>query len=324
MIGYTRQPGDDGPLLKAMDIPPLALTAFFAVMSVLFPHTGEIHLFSPSIPRGYAVAAGYLLVFPAGLLLISAERRYGGRVLSFFRTFYPQLLITPFFLESILLSAQVLGGVSHDAFFTALDQRIFGFQPYLVFYKAFEAAPRFNELMFGSYFMYYIMVATVLWIPWIRGDRKETERAVFVYFMITLLVSVWYVFFRVQGPKYWVPELRAHWYGNFAGYFFVPFFQRGFETVTLSGAAFPSSHALFTSLFVIFGLRWDKRLLAVYLPLLALVLLSTVYIFAHYASDTLAGLILSPILYYVSSRLYKPFQAILRRRRPIAAAVYPV
>ncbi len=311
MIGYRRDKLREGPLLRAMDAPGLAAVFFFIASSAVVPDTGTISLGSRAFPRGYAVAAGFLAALGLILLLAAVERRYGGRVLSFLRTLYPLRLITPFFLESILLSAQVFGGRSHDAFFRALDEAIFGFEPYLEFYKSFESFPRFNELMFGSYFMYYVMIATVLWIPWIRGDREETERAVFVYFMIQLTVAVWYVFFRVQGPKYWIPELRNHWYGNFAGFFFVPFFQRGFETVTLSGAAFPSSHVLFSTLCVLFAWRWDKRFLAFYLPMLALVLLATIYIFAHYAVDGLAALVLAPLLYLAYSRMYGPFRALL-------------
>ena len=258
------------------------------------------------MPRGYAVGTAYIAALAPICLLLMAERRYGGRVLSFFRTFYAQLLITPFFMESILLSTQVFGGASHDAFFAALDQRLFGFQPYLVFYKAFETVPRFNELMFGSYFSYYILIATLPWIPWARGDRAETERSVFIYFAMTFAVSVWYVFFRVQGPKYWIPELHTNWYGNFEGFLFVRFFQKTFNMSTLSGAAFPSSHVLFTSLCVILGYRWDKRLLAIYLPALSLVLVATVYIYAHYTIDGLSALFLSPLMYAAAARLYTP------------------
>lgn len=311
MIGYERDTLREGPLLRPMDAPGLATIIFFIAASILVPDTGSFRAGSWILPRGYAVAAGFSAALILVLGLAAAERRYGGRVLCFLRTLYPLLLITPFFLESILLSARVFGGRSHDAFFRALDEAIFGFEPYLEFYKSFESFPRFNELMFGSYFIYYVMIATVLWIPWIKGDREETERAVFVYFMIQLTVAVWYVFFRVQGPKYWVPELRNHWYGSFAGFLFVPFFQRGFETVTLSGAAFPSSHVLFSTLCVLFAWRWDKRFLAFYLPMLALVLLATVYIFAHYAVDGFAALVLAPLLYLGYSRLYDPFRSFL-------------
>lgn len=306
MIGYKRDRLREGALLRPMDAPGLAAIAFFIVASILVPNTGRMQAGPWTVPRGYAVAAGYCAALIFILALAAAERRYGGRILCFLRTLYPLLLITPFFLESILLSAHVFGGRSYDAFFRSLDEAIFGFEPYLEFYKSFETFPRFNELMFGSYFSYYVMIVTVLWIPWIRGDREETERAVFIYFMMQLTVAVWYVFFRVQGPKYWIPELRSHWYGNFEGFLFVPFFQRGFETVTLSGAAFPSSHVLFTTLCVLFAWRWDKRLLAFYLPMLTLVMLATVYIFAHYAVDGLAALVLGPLLYAAYSRFYGP------------------
>jgi membrane-associated phospholipid phosphatase len=291
-----------------MDIPPLLTVFFFSAFSFAFPYSGTEKVLRFSLPRGYVVGVEYLLSLVPVWILLKAERRHGGKVLNFLRTFYPQILITPFFTESIHLSTQVFGGVSHDAFFIALDQRIFGFEPYLIFYKALETVPRFNELMFGSYFSYYILVATLLWIPWLKGDRKETERSVFIYFAINLVVIVWYVFFRVQGPKYWISELRSNWYGNFRGYLFVKFFQNMFNHVDMAGAAFPSSHALFTALCVVFGYRWDKRLLGVYLPILSLIMLATIYIYAHYAVDILTGILLAPLLYLAFARLYGPCQ----------------
>lgn len=310
-IGLESAPGERVLLFRAMDLPPFLTVVLFSLFSFIFPHTGTITLAGLVLSRGYVVGTMYLLALIPVWVLIRAERRYGGKILNFFRTFYPQILITPFFMESIRLSAQVFGGRSHDAFFASLDQRIFGFQPYIDFHEAFDAFPRFNELMFAAYFSYYLVIVTLLWIPWFLGNREETERAVFIYFGITLVVNVWYIFFRVQGPKYWIPELKLNWYDHFEGYLFVRFFKRMFNRVTLSGAAFPSSHALFTALCVVFGYRWDKRLLSVYLPALALIMLATVYIYAHYAVDILTGMALAPLLYLAVSLLYEPCRRLL-------------
>ena len=114
--------------------------------------------------------------------------------------------------------------------------------------------------------------------------------------------------FRSQGPKYWYPELRSNWYDNFKGFLFVNFFQKAFDRVTLSGAAFPSSHVLFTVFCILLANRWDKRLLAFYLPMLALILMATVYIYAHYVTDGIAALILAPLLYLGASKLYEPLR----------------
>jgi len=120
------------------------------------------------------------------------------------------------------------------------------------------------------------------------------------------LVSTWYVFFRVQGPKYWLPDLRTAWYTAFEGGLFVRLFQNTLAATTLSGAAFPSTHVILTLTTLGLAQKNDKRLFALYLPVACLILVSTVYIRAHYATDVLGGALvaatLSPLCYSAYGR----------------------
>jgi membrane-associated phospholipid phosphatase len=224
-------------------------------------------------------------------------------VASFVRTYYPQPLIAVFFPESILLSAQALGGLSHDDFFMAADQAIFGFQPAREFSRTFGHLPWLNEIMFGVYIAYFAFMVFAIWIPYFKGDRAEGERQIFVVATMMAVVSVWYVFFRVQGPKYWLPDLREAWYDGFTGGFFVGLFQNTLSHATLSGAAFPSTHVILTLTTLALAFRNDRRFFAFYVPVAVLILCSTVYIYAHWAVDILGGIafvaIFAPLFYHL-------------------------
>jgi membrane-associated phospholipid phosphatase len=231
------------------------------------------------------------------------------RFVRFIRVFYPQALIVFFFQESILLSTQFFGGRVHDAIFAAADRAIFGYQPSRWFHRALDDMPWFNELMFGSYFLYYVLLAVTPWISWFRGMREKALRMMFALSGMMAVIFIWYIFFRVEGPKYWFSDLRSVAYGQFRGGVFVSFFRGVFRTTTLSGAAFPSTHVAFTLTMAIFAYRTDRRLLAFYLLCAALVLFSTVYLYAHYFADVLGGLVaaflLEPIFWqlFPSARL---------------------
>ena len=54
-----------------------------------------------------------------------------------------------------------------------------------------------------------------------------------------LVIYVFYVAFRVMGPKYYLPDLHSAWYSDFNGGIITHFFQKAFRYTTLSGAAFP-------------------------------------------------------------------------------------
>jgi PAP2 superfamily. len=304
--------------LKPHDLCFAGLSLLFAAFSLLWPDSGESPLAGLGIARGYAMAVAYLglaalcllmpLLVPAAARIGAAwtrgERRPRGTLAtaaSFVRSYYSELFISLFFTDAILLSARAFGGAPHDAFFAACDQAIFGCQPARELEAALGSRPWVNELMFGSYFAYFAFMAATVWIPFFKGEREEGFRQIFVVAALTALTCVWYVFFRVEGPKYWLADLRASGYGSFEGGPFVGLFQRTLAHATLSGAAFPSTHVILT--LTTLGLAWrnDKRYFAVYLPFGCAILLATVYIRAHWATDVLGGALVatlvSPVLY---------------------------
>ena len=300
----------DAYRLKAHDLVLALLSIAFAAFSLACPWTGSLILGGEAVPRGYPMAALYLCIAALSLMVPFAASRLSARVggrrrlagaLDFLRTYYPQAFMALFFTDAILLSAQALGGASHDAFFESADQAIFGFQPAREFSRALGSRAWINELMFGVYFAYFPFMITAVWIPYFKGDRAEGERQIFTVCALAALVCTWYVFFRVEGPKYWLPDLRKAWYDGIEGGFFVALFKRSLATATLSGAAFPSTHVILTLTTLALAFRSDRRYFAVYLPLAALILCSTVYIRAHWASDIVGGalfaIFLAPPLY---------------------------
>jgi membrane-associated phospholipid phosphatase len=220
------------------------------------------------------------------------------------RTFYPQAFVALFFTESILLSAKAFGGISHDDFFMAADQTLFGFQPAREFHRLFGGSPLLNEIMFGAYFAYFAFMVTAIWLPFIKGNRAEAERQMFVVAALTAITCLWYVLFRVQGPKYWLPDLEAAWYDGLEGGLFVGLFKRTIANATLSGAAFPSTHVILTLTTLGFAFRNDRRYFLAYLPVAVAICCSTVYIYAHWATDALGGIAVAALLAPLFYRLY--------------------
>ena len=70
-------------------------------------------------------------------------------------------------------------------------------------------------------------------------------------------------------------------------------------------AAFPSSHVGVTTVVMLLALRTRSRgLIFTILPFYILMCLSTVYIYAHYAIDAIAGLVTGVLLYFVLIALW--------------------
>lgn len=304
-------PNTRGRGIEVHDLASAALFLSFALFSFVWPDTGFIRLGGAVLARGYVMAP---LLLALGLLALSLGRFDFSKappLLRFVRRFYPQAFFGPLFMEAILLSAQAFGGVSHDAIFAGLDQAVFGFQPARAFSSVLGAHPLWNELMFGAYFSFYLMLTVTPWIPYFKGDEDEAEREVSILSLYMLFLYVFYVFFRVEGPKYWLPDLHAAWYGHFRGGLFTSFFTEDvFSHSELSGAAFPSSHVAVSVMMSIFVARTERRAFPLYATLSALVALATVYIYAHWAADAVAGALAALVLVPLLDRLRGPLASL--------------
>jgi len=291
---------------KPHDLWSAALFFAFALFSFLWPDTGSIALGDHSLPRGYLVAAILATSGVLALLLGGRDFSASPRPLRFVRCFYPQIFFGPLFTESIILSGRAMGGRVYDPFFYRLDGLIFGHQPSMDFSAAFGHAPWMNEIMFGSYFSFYLVMALTPWIPWFRGDEAEGEREVSILAGFMLVVYVFYVFFRVVGPKHYFPNLDN--YGVMQGGFFTHLEGGILSAAITTGAAFPSSHVAVSLMMTSFVARTARRLLPLYILDACLIALATIYLHAHWAVDVAGGMVAALLLVPLFARLHRPIR----------------
>jgi membrane-associated phospholipid phosphatase len=296
------------------DLWSAALFLAFALFSLLWPDTGSLIL---ALPRGYAVAAFLGLAGALALYLGRRDFSASPRVLRFVRCFYPQAFFAPLFTESILLSGRAMGGLTHDAFFARLDSGIFGFQPAREFSGLLGHLPWVNELMFGAYFSFYLMFTVTPWIPWLRGNEAEGERESSILAGFMLVVYIFYVFFRVVGPKHYLTDLSQPHYGQLPGGLFTAMEGRILRMATTTGAAFPSTHVGVSLLMTLFVAKTARRLLPFYILDTILISLATVYVYAHWAMDVAGGLFAAVLLLPLFSLAQKLLLAHRPRAKPL-------
>jgi membrane-associated phospholipid phosphatase len=252
----------------------------------------------------------FLLASPVMLLFIRITNPSRNLVVQFFRLCYIQAMYVLYFTECIWLSQLMFDGASFDAFFAGLDFRIFGFQPAIQFPRYFQQYRIVNEMFFFSYFFYYGLVATGVWILFIRKRYTIAARALFIISVSFFIMYLWFIFFPVKGPKYFFPELNEIWYSNFRGYFFTRIMKGLFNGTNLGGAAFPSSHVALALIAFLLNWKFNRYLIPLYLPLTILLFVSTVYLYAHYFVDIPAGIVTGIGLYLLVPRLVIPSQRI--------------
>lgn len=289
------------------------LNLIFCLCSLLNIGKIEMKLFGAAIDRELFMGIVFFLLTPLMLLFIRLTNPAPNRVVQFFRLCYIQAIYIIYFTESIWLSQLMFNGASFDWIFANIDFRIFGYQPAIQFPRYFQQYRIINEMFFFSYFFYYGLVATGVWILFIRKRYEESIRTLFIISVSFFIMYVWFIFFPVKGPKYYFAELNQMWYTNFRGFFFTKVMKGLFNNTNLGGAAFPSSHVALALISFILNWRYNRYLVPAYLPLTILLFISTVYLYAHYFIDIPAGIVAGILLYLLVPLLLKPAKHLAAR-----------
>ena len=231
---------------------------------------------------------------------IKVNSLFNNKITLFLRHFYPLLFTAYFYGETGYYNNIIFANL--DDIFVQLDQSIFGFQPSLWFSLKYDNF-WINELMFFSYFSYYLIVFVVPLIIYLKR-RSEFEELIFIIIFSFYSYYLIFALFPVIGPQFYFPGEQAEIVhpGLFGK--IVLFFQYAGETPT---GAFPSSHVGLSWIILLASIKLNKKLFLAILPLAILICFSTVYIKAHYVVDVIAGLISAPVLYFLGSKIYKKY-----------------
>ena len=289
------------------------LNLIFCVCSLVNIGKEQTSLFGLAVDRELFMGLVFFLLTPLMLLFIRLANPSQKLIVQFFRLCYIQAIYILYFTESIWLSQLLFNGASFDAFFANLDFRLFGFQPAIHFPRYFQQYRIINEMFFFSYFFYYGLISTGVWILFIRKHYQEAVRTLFIVSVSFFIMYVWFIFFPVKGPKYFFTELNEIWYSNFRGFFFTKVMKGLFNNTNLGGAAFPSSHVALALIAFILNWKYNRYLIPLYLPLTILLFISTVYLYAHYFVDIPAGIVTGIVLYLLVPLLIKPAKRLSTR-----------
>lgn len=211
-----------------------------------------------------------------------------------------------------------------DHVFAGWEQSLFGCQPSLLFSQRVPYC-WFSELMCLGYVSYFpLMLITYLYYFLRRYQEFQMTALVmlgsfFVYYVVFVLLPV-------TGPQFYylavgTEKIAAGTFPNLGDWFLTHaermaapgwtdgFFYHLLDLTHDAGerptAAFPSSHVGITTIVMLLALHTrSKGLIFTILPFYILMCLSTVYIYAHYAIDAIAGLLTGCLLYFALKALW--------------------
>ena len=212
-----------------------------------------------------------------------------------------------------------------DHVFASWEQTLFGCQPALLFSQKVSWG-WFSELMCMGYVSYFPLMAVLLLYYFVKR-YEEFGKAAFVILASFFAYYVIYILLPVTGPQFYYlaagtdkiaagvfPDL-GNWFLTHYERMATPGWSDGIFHQVLNlahdagerpTAAFPSSHVGITTIVVLLALHTRSRWLTGFiLPFYFLMCFATVYIYAHYAIDVLAGLATGVVFYFVTMKVYQ-------------------
>lgn len=214
------------------------------------------------------------------------------------RNIYPILFAGYFYTETVHYNKLFFKNL--DPIFINMDQWLFGFQPSLEFSKTFSSS-WLTELMYFGYFSFYFIILGFVFAMYFKRKALFLESSFKVAFSLLFFYFI-FALFPSAGPQFYfdLPERAV----PTNGYIFQDIMhaiQNGAEQPT---GAFPSSHVGVTIAILLLAKKRLPIFYKICLPLTVVLVLSTVYIKAHYAVDAIFGVLVAPITLYLADFMY--------------------
>jgi len=190
-----------------------------------------------------------------------------------------------------------------DPLFADIEFLIFNSQPSLRFSEKFPF-DWMAELMYFGYFSYYLFIPLIPVYAFYKAGIDSAQKIIFIIITSFLLYYLIFIIFPVAGPQfYFSKDLIALPDGYIFGSI-INYIQLHGEGQT---GAFPSSHVSICIIILYICYVEFKAIFPLVLTISVLLILSTVYIRAHYVIDVIGALIMTPVMYKLSLWLYKKF-----------------
>lgn len=268
------------------------ITIIYILITSLFMLSGYNKLENLSLHL--AIRLGIILLIVYFTTLENSKHK----IMRFLRYFYPLVVISYFYNETDYYNNLIFSNI--DPLLYHFEQLILGFHPSVYFSQVIPYR-WFSELMHFGYFSYYLMAIGILCLFYFKKNTEYQK----ILFLIIISFYIYYLIFAIIpsiGPQFYLPERETN---IPQGYLFYKTMRIILTYAESETGAFPSSHVGMAIIYLIILKDSFKNYFLVLIPFVFILMLSTVYLKAHYAIDVFAGIISAPVIYLISDFIYK-------------------
>ncbi|MCK4404397.1 MAG: phosphatase PAP2 family protein [candidate division Zixibacteria bacterium] len=278
-----------------------ATLIYMAALSLL------ILIFHANLSNWMTYIAFNLGICVAVVLVANGLNHKVSRWMFFIRHWYPLLFFTLLYEETRNL-VHLIFPQFFDPLINRLELAVFGVYP-TVWMQKFICFGASEYLMFSYSFYYFLLV--VLGVGLFFSNKiKEFDDLLFTSAVAYYISYLGFILFPVEGPRF---ALVSSYQVEINGGFFTSLAHGLIDVAGIRGGAMPSSHVAVALVVLVYARRHHRILYYVLSPLIASLLISTVYGRFHYISDVVAGLLVGGGSILLCDRLIKKKSTMVRQ-----------
>ncbi|HEU4342480.1 MAG TPA: phosphatase PAP2 family protein [Candidatus Binatia bacterium] len=281
------------PVLRPSDL----LTIFFLAML-----SGLAVFSAPANPAW----AGLFATYAALVVAVLAAAAYRTRVGAAKKGFYLSVVITVMTVSIVFNSLGELIASIHattfDDFLIAVDHSMFGVHPTVWMERWIR--PTLSALLQFAYISYYFIPLSLGVVLIAKGRFGAFEEVLFGILLCFYLSYVGYLLVPAIGPRFTLSHLQT---GDLQLYPLIETIQGALNALEKNKTdAFPSGHTAVSLMCLYYAWKErEKKLFAVFVPVVTGLLISTVYLRYHYVIDVIAGIALTGLTIALAAGLQR-------------------
>ncbi len=195
----------------------------------------------------------------------------------------------------------------------AIDQWMFGVQPCVWAEKFIH--PTLTDIFILAYANYFVINIIVVLVLYLQKRYQE-----FRYVMLTTIVTYYigyflFIIFPAAPPRL---VLKPMFTVSLHGQLLEPIKNAIELSAQDSRGAFPSLHCAISFVSLFFAYRYVRWLFWVLIPMVIMLVISTIYLRHHYVIDLIAGLFLGIFTFFIGPKLEDWWKNLQSKYRPEA------
>lgn len=251
--------------------------------------------------------AQFLILLYSCLFLLQAFMlmlRDKGRFMHWaYHLIFPTISILAIF-DSLEYIVHAVNPQDIDPLLIKLDFLLFGGHPTVILEGIMH--PLLTDALQIAYTSYYLMPFALGIALLARKCGQEFDYALFLIMLCFYLSYAGYLLFPAIGPRFTLTHLQAN---ELQGFVLTEPIQELLNRLEgIKRDAFPSGHTGIALTVLFLSFKFVKKLFWIFLPFVAGLIFSTVYLRYHYVVDVLAGIILTALTLFFGGIYYGYWQ----------------